>query len=84
MNKKAKATAATVACQCAEPCLNCECQATTKPAIKQFPRLNPLIAIGLERFKSDVLAAGFYSREYNQVLPELIDEVLRIIREARS
>lgn len=47
------------------------------------PRLNPLIAIGLECFKNNLLAADFHSREYSQTLPELIDELLRIAREAR-
>lgn len=50
---------------------------------KPLPRINPLIKIGLERFKSEVLAAPFHSREYSQTLPELIDELLRIVREVQ-
>jgi len=50
---------------------------------KTFLKLTPLITIALERYLSEIKAADFHSREYNKVLPELINEVLRIIREVR-
>lgn len=83
MTRTSKAPPATEACHCEERCLDCGCQINTKPLKRPLPSLNPLIAIALERFRSEVMAADFYSREYNQALPELIDEVLRIVRESR-
>jgi len=78
---KTKAPVAAGACYCEE--LNFDYKITITHPRKQLPRLNPLITIALERFKGEILAADFHSREYNQVLPELIDELSRIIWEAR-
>lgn len=51
---------------------------------KPFPKLNPLIVIALERHRAEIEAAPFYDRERNVVLPELITELLRITRGART
>lgn len=48
------------------------------------PTFNPLTRIGLERFLFEVESASFFSREYNVVLPALIIEMLRILKEVRS
>ncbi len=45
------------------------------------PRINPVVAIGLERFRAEIETAKFVSREFNEVLPALIVELLRIVRE---
>lgn len=50
---------------------------------KPFPRINPLIAIGLERYLSEIKTAAFHDQERNVVPPELITEMLRIIRDVR-
>lgn len=50
---------------------------------KTAHKINPLIVIRLERLLAQLESAEFHSREYSVVLPELIAESLRIIREVK-
>lgn len=81
MTKNNKAPAATRACQCTEHCVDCQCNSTSKK--QNLPTINPLIIIALERFAGQVRSAEFHSREFNESAPQLIEELLRIIRGVR-
>lgn len=83
MSIKSKTPVAAGACNNINQCSINDRNTITQIIKKPLPRLNPLIAIGLERFKNEIMAADFYSREYNVVLPSLISELLRMIREVK-
>ncbi len=51
---------------------------TTPRLIQDFPRMSPLLRLGLQCYLSEIEDAPFVDRQLNVILPELIIEILRI------
>jgi hypothetical protein len=51
---------------------------------KPLPKLSPSTKNKLNVFLTKIETAPFVSREYNEVVPELINELLRILSEVRN
>lgn len=46
--------------------------------VTPFPKLDPIVRTGLERYLSEIETAPFVSHERNVILPSRVSEVLRI------
>lgn len=78
-----KTPVAAGACHCVTAFSICDCNNSTNILPVQLPRLKPIVRKHIEKFIAEVGAAPFYSRRFNDSLPELLAKVLRIEREER-